>query len=165
MFAQTLKPEVSALASMISPNLTLTVDKTVASPGETVTLSGSLDIPKEQGDIYKDNRIDLRDIAIAARAFGTVPGDPRWNPDADLNKDGKVDFRDIAPIARLYGQRSSGKPIDIYVSTDGATWTFLARVTTAEYPVGAFSYTDTIPSDAPTPSTRYYMAYFPGGVF
>jgi hypothetical protein len=29
-----------------------------------------------------------------ANAFGTVPGDGRWNPDADLNSSGGIDIYD-----------------------------------------------------------------------
>jgi len=56
------------------------------------------------GDINGDGRVDGRDITIAARAFGTRPGDPRWNLDADINGDGKVDGRDLVMIARNFGK-------------------------------------------------------------
>jgi hypothetical protein len=150
----------------ISPKLTLTVDKTVASPGETITLSGSLDIPEDQGDLIKDNAIDMRDIIMALRAFGSTPGAPNWNPNADLNKDGKVDIKDLILIVRLFGQTSGGKNIILYVSSDGVNWSPIAQVTTlGGRPAGSFVFTDTIPTETPTPSTRYYMAYFPGGVY
>lgn len=38
----------------------------------------------------------MLDTAIVARAFGSYPGDPRWNPLADVNKDHKVDMLDVA---------------------------------------------------------------------
>lgn len=55
------------------------------------------------GDLYPDGKIDMRDIAIVAKAFGTVPGEPNWNPKADLNSDNKVDMKDIAIVAKLFG--------------------------------------------------------------
>jgi len=55
------------------------------------------------GDLYPDGKIDMRDIAIVAKAFGTVPGKPNWNPKADLNSDNKVDMKDIAIVAKLFG--------------------------------------------------------------
>jgi hypothetical protein len=166
MFA-TLAPRVSPLAAKpIAPTLTLTVDKTAAYPGEKVVLSGSLDIPRELGDIVKDNRIDIKDVAYVSKRFGVTAGDPRYDPIADLNGDGRIDIKDVAAVSMFFGQHSADKPIIIYVSTDGTTWTELARVTTQGYPTnGVFTYEDTVPSDAPVPSTRYYMAYFPGGVF
>jgi hypothetical protein len=150
---------------MISPTLTLTVDKTVAYPGETVTLSGSLDIPKENGDVYKDNVIDARDIAAVAKAYGSYPGHPHWNPDADLNKDGKVDAKDLALVCRFFGQYSGNKPINLYVSSDGVNWTLIAQIKTPTARPYGFTYSYTIPANTPVPSTLYFMAYFPGGVF
>jgi uncharacterized protein (DUF2141 family) len=57
------------------------------------------------GDINGDGKVDVRDINIAAKAYGTVPGSPNWNPDADVNGDDKVDIRDLALMAKNYGQR------------------------------------------------------------
>jgi len=56
------------------------------------------------GDINGDGKVDGRDVTMAAKAFGTRPGDPRWNPDADINQDGRVDGRDITLIARNFGK-------------------------------------------------------------
>jgi hypothetical protein len=141
---------------LISPTLTLIADKAIARPGETVTLSGVLDIQMEE-DIWKDNKIDMRDVAIVARAFGSYPGHPLWNPDADLNKDGKVDMKDVARVARWFGLTSEGKTIILYRSMNGM-WTEIGRTTTG--PRGTFSFTVTIPQNWQGPI--FYMAYFPG---
>jgi ABC-type transport system substrate-binding protein len=50
-----------------------------------------------------DLKVDGKDIAAAAKAFGTIPGDPRWNTVADVNHDYKVDGKDIASIAVHFG--------------------------------------------------------------
>ena len=55
-------------------------------------------------DINGDGKVDGQDVTIAALAFGTVPGDARWNPLADVNLDGKVDGRDIVLTARMFGK-------------------------------------------------------------
>jgi len=55
------------------------------------------------GDLNHDGKIDMRDIAAVAKAFGTHPGDPLWNPAADLNLDGKVDMKDVATVAKAFG--------------------------------------------------------------
>jgi PKD repeat protein len=52
-------------------------------------------------------------IAIVAKAFGSAPGSPNWNPIADVNRDGKVDMKDIIPIARSFGKDSYSKAEDI----------------------------------------------------
>ena len=55
------------------------------------------------GDLNGDGKIDIKDISIVARAYGSDPGKPNWNPDADLNHDGKVDIKDIAIVAKVFG--------------------------------------------------------------
>jgi len=60
------------------------------------------------GDLTGDREVDMRDIAIAARAFGSTPGHPRWDPRADITgpegyPDNEVDMRDIGILARNFG--------------------------------------------------------------
>lgn len=73
-------------------NLTSPTLVTVAIPGDIVPPIGV---------------IDMRDIALVARRFGTTPGDIMWEPNADINDDGKVDMKDIALAARNFGRRDS----------------------------------------------------------
>jgi Ca2+-binding EF-hand superfamily protein len=56
------------------------------------------------GDVNMDGKVDGRDIAIVARAFGSIPGDPRWNALADVNDDGKIDGKDIVTVVKLFGK-------------------------------------------------------------
>jgi hypothetical protein len=61
-------------------------------------------------DINHDMKVDMRDVGVSARAFGTFPGDAKWNPHADIIgldevPDGKVDMRDISLIAKHFGER------------------------------------------------------------
>jgi parallel beta-helix repeat protein len=63
-------------------------------------------------DINHDMKVDMRDIGVSAKAFGTFPGDAKWNPHADITgqegiPDGKVDMRDISLIAKYFGERYS----------------------------------------------------------
>jgi len=58
------------------------------------------------GDMNFDGKVDIKDIAIAALAFGSYPGHPGWNPLADTNGDNKVDIKDIAFIASNFGKTS-----------------------------------------------------------
>jgi len=55
------------------------------------------------GDLNGDRKVDMRDISIAARAFGTIPEDQRWDPRADVHRDRKVDMKDITIIAKNFG--------------------------------------------------------------
>jgi PKD repeat protein len=61
------------------------------------------------GDLTGDGIVDMRDVAIAAKAFGSYPGHPRWNPEADITgteylvPDNRVDMRDVALITSNFG--------------------------------------------------------------
>lgn len=55
-------------------------------------------------DIYLDWKIDIRDIAAVAVAYGTHPNDPRWNDAVDVYEDGNVDIRDVAMVANQFGK-------------------------------------------------------------
>jgi hypothetical protein len=61
-----------------------------------------VDITSYSGDAI-DLKVDIKDVARAARAFGSSPVHLRWDPPCDVNDDFKVDIRDIAAIARRFG--------------------------------------------------------------
>jgi hypothetical protein len=44
------------------------------------------------------------DIRLIAKAFGSYPGDPKWNPDYDLNQSGGIDMFDIRLVAKNFGK-------------------------------------------------------------
>jgi len=59
------------------------------------------------GDVDGNGRVDMRDIALAAQAFGAAYGPPmsaKWNFWCDINNDRKIDIRDIATIAHSFGK-------------------------------------------------------------
>jgi hypothetical protein len=62
-------------------------------------------------DIDFTGGVDIRDIARAAKAFGSAPGKLRWDLEADVNIDGKIDIRDIALIAKNFGKSVSPWPL------------------------------------------------------
>jgi len=57
-----------------------------------------------QSDINYDGKTDIRDIALAAKAFGSYPGHPKWEKEVDLDYNDKIDIKDIATIAKDFGQ-------------------------------------------------------------
>lgn len=59
--------------------------------------------PLADWDINFDGKVDIKDIARAARAFGAYPGDPRWDLECDINVDGKIDIKDVAAVAKNFG--------------------------------------------------------------
>ncbi|MEM2912295.1 MAG: S8 family serine peptidase [Candidatus Bathyarchaeia archaeon] len=56
-------------------------------------------------DVNCDKNVDLKDIAIAALAFGGNSSSPRWNLQADMNQNGRIDIVDIALIAKNFGKK------------------------------------------------------------
>ncbi|HXX87680.1 MAG TPA: right-handed parallel beta-helix repeat-containing protein [Candidatus Acidoferrum sp.] len=96
-------------------NYTLTAVATVAldnNPAENTLAAGPITI-RIMGDLTGDGKVDIRDIALVARSFGSYgpnflyqgsPLSPGWNSDCDLNGDNKVDIRDIALVARNFGK-------------------------------------------------------------
>ncbi|MGD0978214.1 MAG: NosD domain-containing protein [Candidatus Bathyarchaeia archaeon] len=55
------------------------------------------------GDLNKDGKVGLGDLVILAKAYGSKPGDPNWNPTADIDGNGIVDLSDLVILASHYG--------------------------------------------------------------
>ena len=55
------------------------------------------------GDIDGDNEVTLFDFGALVAAFGSIPGDPNWNPDADLDGDEEVTLFDFGVLVRNFG--------------------------------------------------------------
>ncbi len=72
-------------------------------PANNVYVDGKIQI-RLMGDLNGDGKVDIKDLAIAAKAFGSYTGSPTYNPDADVNQDGVVDIRDLAIIAKNFGK-------------------------------------------------------------
>ena len=56
------------------------------------------------GDINGDFKVSLSDLSLLAKAYGTTPASPKWNPNADINGDGKVSLSDLSIMAKHYNQ-------------------------------------------------------------
>jgi hypothetical protein len=55
-------------------------------------------------DINGDGKVDMVDLWLVAKAFGSYPGYPNWNPQADVDGNGKVDMIDIWIVAKSFGK-------------------------------------------------------------
>jgi dockerin type I repeat protein len=55
------------------------------------------------GDVNGDLKVNILDVAAVAYAFGTKPGDSRWNAAADMDSDGSIDIIDVALVAFFFG--------------------------------------------------------------
>ena len=56
------------------------------------------------GDIDANGIVDIFDIVNVATAFGAVPTDPNWNPNANIVDDDSIDIFDIVVVATNFGQ-------------------------------------------------------------
>jgi hypothetical protein len=56
------------------------------------------------GDIDGDFKVKLVDLVILALAYGSRPGEPKWNPNADIDGDNVVGLSDLVILALHYGQ-------------------------------------------------------------
>jgi len=56
------------------------------------------------GDIIPDGVVDIFDVTTVAVAFGSIPYNPNWNPNADINNDQTVDIFDIVVVALHFGE-------------------------------------------------------------
>ena len=62
------------------------------------------DPPTILGDTNGDGKVNLVDLVIFAKAYGSKPGDPNWNPAADILGHGNVDLADLVALELHYGQ-------------------------------------------------------------
>jgi hypothetical protein len=55
-------------------------------------------------DINKDGKVNMVDVTIVAKAFGTVSGDSRWDETADLDNNGTINIVDVSIVAKDFGK-------------------------------------------------------------
>jgi len=56
-------------------------------------------------DINGDGMVNIFDLYLVAKVFGSKFGDENWNAAADLNNDGAINIFDITMVARKFGKR------------------------------------------------------------
>jgi len=56
-------------------------------------------------DLNNDGEVNFQDIGPFSGAYGSVSGQPQYDPSADFNGDGKVDFQDLGPFSGRYGSQ------------------------------------------------------------
>jgi parallel beta-helix repeat protein len=57
------------------------------------------------GDLNNDGVVNILDMAIFGKAYGSYPGHPRWNPAADLDGNGIINILDCCIIAKNFGKK------------------------------------------------------------
>jgi hypothetical protein len=56
------------------------------------------------GDVNRDDKVDIKDLVLLIKAFGSYPNHPRWNPNADINGDNKIDIEDLVLLVEHFGE-------------------------------------------------------------
>jgi hypothetical protein len=74
--------------------------------GSNTFIDGNITV-RLKGDVNGDGKIDMKDIVLVARALGSAPTSPNWNPAADVNCDGVVNMKDLAIVVRFFGSRTT----------------------------------------------------------
>jgi len=101
-FDRTAVSELILSEGLMAGNVTFTVTGNLT---DGTSFHGSVVIRvRMPGDVNVDGKVDGRDIALVAKAFGSCPGNPRWNGLVDENEDNKIDGKDIVPIAINFGK-------------------------------------------------------------
>ncbi len=57
-------------------------------------------------DVNNDSKVNMKDMGNCCAAFGSKPGDPRWNPNCDFNKDGVVNMIDVGIVYGNFGKHA-----------------------------------------------------------
>jgi hypothetical protein len=70
----------------------------------TLDAGAMVDFSLTNGDIDGDNEVTLFDFGALVAAFGSIPGDGHWNPDADLDGDQEVTLFDFGILVRAFGE-------------------------------------------------------------
>jgi outer membrane protein assembly factor BamB len=68
-----------------------------------VYLDSSLSL-RTSTDLDANGVVNIVDVAIVAKAFGSRPGDEKWNQNADLDNNGIINIIDVAAVAKDYGK-------------------------------------------------------------
>jgi len=95
--------EKPPLTCYLTLNETLIIDEETRSVSHIVEHGLYIMYPTHIGDFNYDGKVDIRDVAGVASAFGSYPGHPRWDPIYDTNNDESIDIRDVAVTASGFG--------------------------------------------------------------
>lgn len=71
----------------------------------TMKITGGTYIPsinQNPCDVNGDGKVNILDISIVAKAFGSKTGEAWYNPKADIDSNGVIDIRDMSKVAKAF---------------------------------------------------------------
>lgn len=71
----------------------------------TIRSCGTVVYRRQTFDLNLDGRVDIIDVAMVARGFGSCLGDESWDPKLDFNGDLQIDEVDLSMIASNYWRK------------------------------------------------------------
>lgn len=77
--------------------------RTVSYDAESADATG-LSIAMLNGDVTRDNRVDIADFLAFRAAYGSSPGAANWDDRADVNRDGVVGMADFLVLRQSFGR-------------------------------------------------------------
>jgi hypothetical protein len=69
-----------------------------------VPVSGTLNVSLPVGDADGDNEVSLFDFGKLVAAFGSLYGEPGYDPAVDFDGDGEISLYDFGILVRNFGQ-------------------------------------------------------------
>jgi len=72
-------------------------------------------------DLNGDGKVDIYDVTIVARAYGSFPGHESWEPSADIVPDGKINIFDVVRVAVKLGLSLGPSEISTHVQVKPRT--------------------------------------------
>ncbi len=79
------------------------IEDYISRPSEGDYITGIF-IPLLQGDINGDGVVNIYDLVRVGIAFGSVPGDTNWDPEADVNNDGVINIFDLVIVGTNFNR-------------------------------------------------------------
>jgi len=91
-------------------------------------------VPMWAGDMNQDNAINMTDIVVIAKSFGTSSEDTNFNTTADFNCDNTINMSDIIIVCRHFNNVSGDYP-DIVDNTTISPTPEQTPIPTSKYPI------------------------------
>jgi PKD repeat protein len=84
-------------------NYTVTLNVTDSEEKWDVELK-NVEVLPQRDDLNEDGKVDILDLAVLCKAYGSYPGHPRWNSKADIIPDLIINILDVVKIAKAFHQ-------------------------------------------------------------